>query len=97
MRTRYEQVGRDGGDKPLVFPSWDRPTANDRTIVYQKGAYVLHLLREEMGERQFWDGLRDYTRRYAGQSVVTGDFQQAMERTSGKSLTSFFERWVSPR
>jgi aminopeptidase N len=97
IRTRYEQARDDGGDKPLVFPSWDRPTADDRTIVYQKGAYVLHLLREEMGERQFWDGLRDYTRRYAGQSVVTGDFQQAMERSSGKSLTPFFERWVSPR
>jgi aminopeptidase N len=93
-RTRYEQVRHDGADRSLVFPSWDRPTANDRTIVYHKGAYVLHLLREAMGEREFWKGIRDYTREYAGQSVVTRDFQHAMEQSSGKSLSEFFDRWV---
>ena len=38
MKARYEQVRARGNDRPLVFPNWDRPTADDRTIVYQKGA-----------------------------------------------------------
>ena len=33
--------GRDaGGDRSLVFPDWNRPSANDRTLVYQKGAHA---------------------------------------------------------
>ena len=94
IRGRYEQVRRDGADRSLVFPAWDRPTANDRTVVYQKGAYVLHLLREAMGDREFWKAIREYTRAYAGRSVVTSDFQRAMERSSGKPLSQFFDQWV---
>jgi aminopeptidase N len=93
-RARYERARQAGHDKPLVFPDWVHPTADDRAIVYHKGAYVLHLLREELGERRFWDGLRAYTRTYMGKSVTTADFQRAMERTSGADLTGFFQRWV---
>ncbi|HEY1303509.1 MAG TPA: M1 family metallopeptidase [Vicinamibacterales bacterium] len=93
-RMRYEQVRQTGGDQPLVFPSWDRPTASDRTIVYQKGAYVLHQLRETLGDDAFWKGIRDYTRRYAGQSVTTADFKRAMEQSSGKDLSVFFANWI---
>ncbi len=92
--TSYEKVRDAGKDRSLVFPDWDSPTAEDRTLVYDKGAYVLHLLREEMGERDFWRGIRQYTRKYFGRSVVTADFQQTMEQTSGKSLSKFFDRWV---
>jgi aminopeptidase N len=45
MRTGYEQVRDRGRDRSLVFPDWQRPTADDRAIVYQKGAYLLHQLR----------------------------------------------------
>jgi aminopeptidase N len=86
---------RDAGhDRSLVFPDWNRPTAADRTLVYRKGAYVLHLLREELGERAFWDGLRRYTRTYFGTSVTTEDFQHAMEQSSGRDLAAFFAKWV---
>lgn len=63
-RTSYHKVRDMGKDRSLVFPDWDRPTAEDRTLVYDKGAYVLHLLREELGEGTFWAGIRQYTRRY---------------------------------
>lgn len=69
-------------------------TALNRTLVYDKGAYVLHLLREEMGERAFWNGLRLFTRRHFGKSVVTSDFVNAMEEANGKSLKEFFAKWV---
>ncbi|PYR33178.1 MAG: hypothetical protein DMF90_21750 [Acidobacteria bacterium] len=93
-RSRYEKVRDAGHDRSLVFPDWNRPTADDRTLVYQKGAYVLHLLRETLGERLFWEGIRDYTRRYAGMSVTTVEFQHAMERSTGKDLSVFFKTWV---
>lgn len=93
-RARYEKVRDAGKDRSLVFPDWTRPTADDRALVYHKGAYVLHLLREELGERAFWAGIRHYTRTYFGKSVTTIDFQRAMEQATGKNLTDFFARWV---
>jgi aminopeptidase N len=93
-RARYEDVRTSGGDRSLVFPEWNRPTANDRTLVYQKGAYVLHLLREQMGDSSFWAGIRRYTTAYAGQSVTTDDFKRSMEESSGLNLGPFFDKWV---
>lgn len=93
-RASYEKVRAAGKDKSLVFPDWLRPTREDRILVYDKGAYVIHLLREEMGERAFWNGLRLFTRRYFGKSVVTSDFVAAMEEANGKSLSKFFAKWI---
>lgn len=93
-RANYEKVRAAGKDKSLVFPDWLNPTREDRTLVYDKGAYVLHLLREEMGERNFWKGLQIFTRRYFGKSVVTTDFVAAMEEAHGRSLKEFFAKWV---
>jgi aminopeptidase N len=93
-RATYEKIRGAGKDKSLVFPNWDRPTAEDRSLVYDKGAYVMHLLREEMGERAFWSGLRNFTRMYWGKSVVTSEFQAAMQESSEKSLKEFFDKWV---
>jgi aminopeptidase N len=94
IRGRYETVRDAGHDGPLVFPNWNRPTADDRTLVYRKGAYVLHLLREQLGERAFWDGIQHYTRTHFGKSVTTVDFQNAMEQSSGRDLSKFFSEWV---
>ena len=93
-RANYEKVRAAGKDKSLVFPDWLNPTREDRTLVYDKGAYVVHLLRKEMGELNFWKGLRIFTRRHFGKSVVTADFVAAMEEAHGRSLKDFFAKWV---
>jgi aminopeptidase N len=94
LRVRYERVRDADKDKSLVFPDWNSPSREDRSLVYNKGGYVLHLLREEMGEQAFWKGLKEYTRKYWGKSVTTEDFQQAMQAASNKNLTAFFNKWV---
>ncbi|WP_269792012.1 M1 family metallopeptidase [Stenotrophomonas sp. Iso1] len=93
-RTRVLALREKGADRALVFPDWNKPTADDRAVVYQKGALVLHLLRQELGEEVFWRGLRAYTQAHDGRSVVTADFQQAMETAAGRSLQPFFDDWV---
>lgn len=93
-KANYEKVRDAGKDKPLVFPDWNKPTREDRTLVYDKGAYVTHLLREELGEAKFWQALKDYTRKYWGKSVTTKDFQASFEKSSGKDLSGFFKKWV---
>jgi aminopeptidase N len=93
-RARYQKLVDAGTDRPLVFPHWNRPTADDRAVVYSKGAYVLSLLREQMGDAAFWKGLRDYTVAFAGKSVVTADFVRVMEESSGQNLSAFASRWI---
>jgi len=93
-RARYEKVRAAGKDKSLVFPDWNSPTSEDRALVYHKGAYVMHLLREELGDEAFWKGLKEYTQKYWGKSVETEDFQQTIEKSSGKDLSVFFNKWV---
>lgn len=93
-KTSYEKVRDAGFDKSLIFPNWNKPTREDRRLVYDKGAYVLHLLRLELGERLFWKGFREYTRKHWGKSVETKDFQNSMEKASGKKLSKFFDKWV---
>lgn len=93
-RRRYETVREAGHDRSLAFPDWRRPTADDRTLVYQKGAYVLHLLREQLGEDAFWAGIRHYTEEHRGGSVTTEDFRRSMEESSSLNLGPFFDTWV---
>ena len=90
----YERIKFKGGDKPLVFNGWLNPSRDDRNLVYFKGAYVLHLLRQELGNESFWKGIKYYSQTHFGKSVTTKDFQLAMERSSNKSLQSFFNKWV---
>jgi aminopeptidase N len=94
MRERVAAVTARGNDRSLVFPSWERPTADDRVIVYQKGALALHELRESIGDAAFWSGIRRYTSSNFGMSVSTADLQLAMEQASGRDLGNFFVQWA---
>jgi aminopeptidase N len=96
-RAKFEALVAEGKDKPLVFPDWKNPSAADRSIAYDKGAYVMHLLREQLGDDAFWRGLRMYTRKHWGKSVTSRDVQEAMQQASGKDLTAFFRQWVYPK
>ncbi|MDX2245922.1 MAG: M1 family metallopeptidase [Bacteroidia bacterium] len=90
----YKAVKNRGNDKPLVFANWSNPSSDDRNLVYFKGAYVLHLLREKIGDEIFWDAIKFYTSKYFGESVETTDFQKALEESSGVQLDDFFNEWI---
>jgi aminopeptidase N len=61
---------------------------------YQKGGWVLHMLRKELGDSLFWKGIRKYYSEYAGAVADSEDFQKAMESVSGKDLAVFFRQWL---
>ena len=96
-RRRVEQLRAAGRDRPLVFPDWNRPSADDRAVVYQKGALALHELRELLGDAAFWTALRAYTKEHAGRAVTSSDLQHAFEASSGRDLSAFFAERVHPR
>lgn len=63
-------------------------------MTYQKGSWVLHMLRQRMGDDRFWAGIRDYYARYRNANASTNDFRLAMERASGLELSAFFKQWL---
>jgi aminopeptidase N len=62
--------------------------------IYQKGAWVLHMLRTMVGDVPFWRGIREYYARYKDRNATTADFRQVMAETSGMDLEWFFEQWL---
>jgi hypothetical protein len=90
----YDAIKRGGNDKPLVFEDWSNPSRDERNLVYCKGAYVLHLLREKIGDDEFWKAIKFYSIEYFGKSVETADFQRAVEASSGTDLEAFFNDWI---
>jgi hypothetical protein len=88
--------------------TWQTPDGYD-TIVYAKGAYVLHMLRMTMQDRSkknpdepFMEMMTDFAKSYAGKNVTTADFQHVVERHMSPSLKLtadgkadwFFQQWV---
>jgi aminopeptidase N len=61
---------------------------------YQKGSWVLHMLRGVMGEDVFRKGIQSYYKKYQNLNATTTDFRKEMEEASGMDLTDFFEQWL---
>jgi aminopeptidase N len=61
---------------------------------YQKGGWVLHMLRRKLGEEAFWKGIRNYYAKYDGGNANTDDLRIIMEQASGKDLKGFFKQWL---
>ncbi len=61
---------------------------------YQKGAWVLHMLRRETGDENFIKGLQLYYSRFRNSNALSSDFQHVMEEVSGKDLNWFFKEWL---
>lgn len=61
---------------------------------YQKGSWVLHMLRGVIGDEAFQRGIRIYYRRHFNANATTADFRRAMEEASGQPLAWFFDQWL---
>ncbi|MEJ7912269.1 MAG: M1 family metallopeptidase [Chitinophagaceae bacterium] len=61
---------------------------------YQKGGWVLHMLRTEAGDSVFKKIIQNYYKRYQWANADTRDFQKVAEEVSGKNLDVFFNQWL---
>ncbi len=64
------------------------------TFSYQKGAWILHMLRRVVGEKTFFKGIRSYFNKYKHKNADSNDFENEMEKISGKQLDWFFNQWL---
>ena len=61
---------------------------------YQKGAWVLHMLRQKLGDSLFWKGIRTYYKTYYGSNASTLDLEKVFEKVSNQNLAIFFKQWL---
>jgi len=61
---------------------------------FNKGAWVLHMLRHVMGDEKFFRAIKQYTKDFAYKNADTEDFQAVCEHVYGKSLGWFFKEWI---
>jgi aminopeptidase N len=93
-QKRYQKAIDANLDVPLTYEGKYPSIQLRRAIVYSKGALFMDTLRNAVGDKAFWKGLRIYTQENIGKSVESRTFQTAMEKAAEKKLSSFFDKWV---
>ncbi len=94
-------------ESPQAGPIWlGQRTRSSSTlgdydlIVYKKGAWVLHMLRNlmldlnTMNEDKYRAAMREFYTTYAGREASTEDFRRVVERAMGMNMEWFFRQWV---
>ena len=64
------------------------------TNTYQKAAWVLHMLRKQMGDENFHKGIRTYYETFRDSTALSQDFIDVMQKYSSQDLKPFFRRWL---
>ncbi len=63
-------------------------------IFYEKGAWVLYMLRKQVGDTAFQKGIQSYLDKYKFKNVTIPDFLREMESASGQNLAGFRQDWL---
>ncbi|CAN5354946.1 hypothetical protein BH20ACI2_BH20ACI2_09850 [soil metagenome] len=85
-RRKHGLFNQRAGDVSSLF--------DNSATTYNKGGVVIHMLREQIGNENFWKGVNFYLTRHRFGSVETTDLQRAMEEVSDQDLKWFFDQWV---
>jgi aminopeptidase N len=95
---RRQKVVYLGYEKQNPSPIHDTQTTDLFRLLnannYQKGAWVLHMLRGMLGDEKFYEGLRIYYRNHINSNANSDDLRVALEKSGGRNLKDFFDRWV---
>jgi hypothetical protein len=65
-----------------------------QSLVTDKGAMVLHMLRWVIGDHKFDQAMRDFASQYPGKTATVDDFRNLVEKDYGDKLTWFFSQWL---
>jgi aminopeptidase N len=81
---------------PVIHANLDEAaTEPNNRLVYEKGAWTLHMLRDLIGTEPFWRGIRLYYQRHMNGVASTADLRRAMDEVSGRDLRWFFAEWLT--
>jgi aminopeptidase N len=78
---------------PIVTRDFDDSTKYAGNT-YNKAGWVLEMLREKLGDEEFFGALRRYLAVNRGQNVVTADLQKSIEQETSIGVDEFFHQWI---
>lgn len=82
------------GDSVYVYDTTDVNRIFSSTYSYDKGSWVLHMLRHVIGETDFFAALQNYRTAYQGSGATTDNFAATVSSTVGTDMAYFFQQWV---
>jgi aminopeptidase N len=62
--------------------------------LYNKGGWILHMLRYQLGDATFRRAIKAYLERYREKEVITADLERTLEEVTGRSMAQFFQQWI---
>ncbi|MBK9072650.1 MAG: M1 family metallopeptidase [Myxococcales bacterium] len=81
--------------RSIVTKLYDEPIDVFDAHLYEKGGRVLHMLRHELGDAEFFRSIKHYLEKHRGGAVETRDLARAIEAATGRVLDWFFAQWVT--
>jgi aminopeptidase N len=93
-QNTLSNVDRDNHRRPTVCNRYINPMDVFDNRIYGKGAVVLNMLRDYLGDELFFKAINHYVDKFAYRCVETNDFKNAIEEATGYNLYWFFNQWV---
>jgi len=95
IRNPYLSYLKRYKDLPANMSVWDYETPTEYyNTIYNKGAYILHMLRQVMGYDKFFKLLKIWYSNYKFKFARIRDFIKTAEEVYGKDLSWFFNAWL---
>ena len=97
IKSDYEGYAQQGGREYLLNSTVEAFKSGTEyyRIIYSKGAIVLHMLREILGDDLFFNILKEYAESRMFKITRIKDFKQVAEEVSGVNLEWFFQDWIN--
>ncbi|MFK7830792.1 MAG: M1 family metallopeptidase [Congregibacter sp.] len=93
-RNKAREFAAENPDYRIVHADLQDMSKVTTGQTYQKGAWILHMLRMHIGDDQWWRGIRNYYRKYRNSTVRTDDFRREMEQACACALGNYFNYWL---
>jgi aminopeptidase N len=89
-----QRVITSNDKRPIVWKDYGDPMQQFDSRAYPKGAWVLHMLRSQLGPELFRTAIRTYLETHQNGIATTDDLQDVLENVSGRSFDQFFDQWI---
>jgi len=90
----YFEESNENYARPIVTNYYKHPDELFDAHSYEKAGFVLHMIRNHLGEETFKKSLKIYLEKYRNKSTESTDLLNIFEKTSGKEMQSFFDQWI---
>src|SRR5437660_12402952 len=91
---RVLRSSRVGAERPVIDTAQQDLMALLNENSYQKGGFVLHMLRTTLGDSAFFRGLHRYYDRYRNGNALSDDQRRELEASPGRPLGWFCDQWL---